>query len=68
MLGIETKPKIARYVSDGRVGCPLVASGDVDVERCFDCSHLREVDDAISVIVCGPPEPRSRLVERFLRW
>ena len=44
-----------RHIDNGRVTCPL--AGDVDIDRCSSCSHLRRLAESgdSTFIVCLPP-------------
>jgi hypothetical protein len=47
MASVDTKRRdgtIRLAVDGGRVGCPR--DGDVDLERCYTCGYLDDMDDA----------------------
>lgn len=52
-------------MSDGRVGCPRSASGDVDLDRCYSCPLLGgiRVDDAGTWVTCRPASRRLTSAE-----
>lgn len=35
-------PQQTRLVTEGRVSCPMMTSGDTDVDSCFSCGALQE--------------------------
>ncbi|HEU4511795.1 MAG TPA: hypothetical protein VFR87_01685 [Nocardioidaceae bacterium] len=58
----KARPASEHLVSDGRVGCPRSAVGEVDLDRCLSCPLLSEIkvdDDGRTWLSC---KPASRLL------
>lgn len=53
LVSASTRRTTTLYVDGGSVACPQ--QGDVSVELCLACAHLREVDgDPVRWIECRP--------------
>jgi hypothetical protein len=64
LLGLRNKPRGARLVTNSRVACPMGASGDVDIDRCYSCPYFKAAlrDDTAGEqwIACSTPRAVSR--------